>query len=109
MSLDKLEDCEVYVCDISAQIFVDYCKRCLLLLGPCESSIFVRDCEDCVIWIAAQQLRTNNCHRCTFYLYSKTEPIIETSNQLSFAPWAARYPGCTSHFAAANFNPTLNF
>lgn len=108
INLESLDDCEVYVCNPTAQVFVDFCKRCLILLGPCESSVFVRDCEDCVFWLAAQQLRTANCHRCTFHLYSKTEPIIEMSSEMSFAPWCAGYPGCTSHFAEIGFDPHRN-
>jgi len=108
LSLDGLEDCEVYACTPTAQVFADFCKRCLVLLGPCESAVFVRDCEDCVFWVAAQQLRTSNCHRCTFYLYSKTEPIIEMSSDLVFAPWCASYPRCKTHFAERGFDPNRN-
>ncbi|CAE8643101.1 unnamed protein product, partial [Polarella glacialis] len=109
VNLDGLEDCEVYVCDPTAQFFIDFCKGCAVLLAPCESSVFVRDCEDCTFWIAAQQLRTNNCHRCTFYLYSKTEPIVETSTDLSFAPWSAKFPKCSQQFSQTKFDPQRNF
>lgn len=68
--LRNLEDCEVYICETSAQVFVDCCKKTFVLLGPCESSAFIRDCEDCTIWCAAQQLRTRECKRCKFYVYS---------------------------------------
>ncbi|CAE8674458.1 unnamed protein product, partial [Polarella glacialis] len=108
LNLDGLEDCEVYACDTTAQVFADYCKRCVVLIGPCESSVFVRDCEDCVFWMAVQQLRTNNCRRCTFFLYSKTEPIIETSEDLAFAPWTASYPGCRAQFEQTRFDPERN-
>jgi len=108
VNLDGLEDCEVYICDQTAQVFVDFCKRCLVLLGPCESSAFVRDCEDCTFWLAVQQLRTVNCKRCTFYLYARSEPVIESSEDMAFAPWAARYPGCTSQFLQSKFVPNRN-
>lgn len=108
LNLDSLEDCSVFICDTSAQCFVDYCRSCHILLAPCESSVFVRDCEDCVFWVAAQQLRTSSCKRCTFYLYSKTEPIIEASEDLVIAPWAARYPGGAAQFSRAGFDPSRN-
>merc|ERR1712232_920220 len=73
-----------------------------------ESSVFVRDCEDCTFWLAAQQLRTYNCKRCTFFLYTKTEPIIETSDELTFAPWSAQYPKCTEQFRRVGFDPQRN-
>jgi len=107
--LDGLEDCQVYICDTSAQIMMDYCKRCTVLLGPCQSSVFVRNCEDCCLWVAAQQLRTRDCQRCTFHMYAKTAPIIETSQEMSFGPWAACYPKCVSQFEKVSFDPTRNF
>lgn len=108
VNLEDLDDCEVYVCDPTAQVFADVCKRCLIFIAPCASSVFVRDCEDCVIWIATKQLRTRSCHRCTFYLYSKTEPVIELSTELIFAPWCAKYPKCAEHFKEAGFDPDCN-
>eukprot|EP00927_Polykrikos_kofoidii_P046074 TRINITY_DN4025_c0_g1_i2.p1 TRINITY_DN4025_c0_g1~~TRINITY_DN4025_c0_g1_i2.p1 ORF type:complete len:1805 (+),score=345.92 TRINITY_DN4025_c0_g1_i2:578-5416(+) len=108
LTLEGLEDCEVYICDTSAQVFCDLCKRCTILLGPCESSVFVRDCDHCSIWVASQQFRTNTANSCTFHLYSMTEPIIETSTNLSFSPWSAQYPMCKAHFERAKLKPQRN-
>jgi len=54
-------------------------------------------------------LRTKDCHRCSFFLYSKSEPVIEDSTDLVFAPWAAKYPRCREHFELAGFDPKRNF
>lgn len=108
LDMDGLENCEVYACDVTAQVIADCCKNCLVLIGPCEHSVSVRDCEDCIFWIATQQLRTRDCRRCTFYLYAKTEPIIESSEELLFAPWAASYPSCSKQFKQAGFDPEKN-
>jgi len=107
-SLEYLEDCEVYICTVTAQAFVDDCKRSVIMFGPCESSVFVRNCEDCVFWLATQQLRTRDCKNCKFFLYSKTEPVIESSEDLAFAPWCAEYPGCGEHFQQARFDRQRN-
>lgn len=48
---------------------------------------------DCEFTIAGKQLRTRDCHRCTIFLYSKTDPVIETSSWLKFAPFNGAYPG----------------
>mmetsp|Transcript_121520 Transcript_121520/g.389117 ORF Transcript_121520/g.389117 Transcript_121520/m.389117 type:complete len:394 (-) Transcript_121520:72-1253(-) len=108
VNLEYLEDSEIYVCASTAQAFVDDCKRSVVLFAPCESSVFVRNCEDCIFWMAVQQLRTRDCKRCTFYLYSKTEPVIEESQDLAFAPWCAKYPGCSAQFEKARFDPQRN-
>lgn len=90
---------------LSDQIQVDELKRCKILIGPSCESVFIRDCEDCVITVACKQLRTRDCHRCTFFLYSKTDPVIETSSWLKFAPFNASYPGLTQQFRSANLPP----
>lgn len=108
LHVEVCDDSEVYICDVTSQVFVDECKRCTILIGPCESSVFVRECEDCVFWIANQQLRTRDCKRCTFHLYSKTEPVIETSEDMAFAPWSASYPMAQEHFARFKFDPARN-
>ena len=81
---------------------MDVLKRCKILIGPSCESVFIRDCEDCVISVACKQLRTRDCHRCTIHLYSKTDPVIETSSWLKFAPFNASYPGLTQQFRSAN-------
>merc|ERR1719235_437484 len=77
-----IEDCKestVTICDHTAQVQVDSCESCKILIGPCADSVFLRGCRDCNFSVAARQLRTRDCERCTIYLYCQTEPIIETS------------------------------
>ena len=47
--VDGIEDCTVEVLDHCAQVTVDDAKNCTITIGPCEDSLFVRDCEDCVV------------------------------------------------------------
>jgi len=42
-------------------------------------------------------------------VYSKTMPVIEVSEDLTFAPWTASYPHCTSQFEAVGFDVSRNF
>lgn len=37
------------------------------------------------------QLRTRDCRDCTFYLFSLTEPVIELSSDIRFAPFNGGY------------------
>lgn len=62
-------------------------------MGACCSSVFVRNCSNCTFTVACKQLRTRDCVDCTFYLYSMTEPVIETSTRMFFAPFNGGYPG----------------
>lgn len=109
VSLEDLTDCTVLVCDRSEQVFMDMCKGCNILIGPCDSSTFVRDCEGCTFWVVTRQLRTRDCKDCKFFLHSHTEPIIESSKDLAFAPFSASYPGLTRHFEEAKLDAGNNF
>merc|ERR1712039_699658 len=97
------------VLDHVGACFIDKCKACEVLVGPSESCVFIRDCEDCTFYIAAQQLRTRHCTRCTFFLYSGTEPIIETSSSLRIAPLALAYSGLAGQMQAAKLDSAQNF
>ncbi|CAK0815703.1 unnamed protein product, partial [Prorocentrum cordatum] len=108
ISLDGLENCEVYICDLTAQADLDFCSGCLILIGPCRGPVSMRDCKNCVCWVAASEFRAKNCQGCTFHLYSRTEPAIEDSEDLVFAPWCASYPRCASQFESAGFDPVAN-
>ena len=58
--------------------------------------------------LACKQLRTRDCHNCTFYLYAKTEPIIELSDGICFAPFLGGYPEQAAHMKSANLDPSYN-
>eukprot|EP00931_Biecheleriopsis_adriatica_P106828 TRINITY_DN81204_c0_g1_i1.p1 TRINITY_DN81204_c0_g1~~TRINITY_DN81204_c0_g1_i1.p1 ORF type:complete len:473 (+),score=117.48 TRINITY_DN81204_c0_g1_i1:37-1455(+) len=109
MQLEELSDCTVLICDRAEQVFVDECKNCQVLIGPCDSSTFVRDCKNCTFWIATRQLRTRDCVDCKFFLFSHTEPIIETSKEVAFAPFSASYAGLSAHFEQAKLDSGKNF
>lgn len=42
------------------------------------------------------------------YLYVLNEPIIETSSNLTFAPYNVAYPLLDQHVAAVGFDPSAN-
>eukprot|EP00762_Andalucia_godoyi_P008371 ANDGO_07355.mRNA.1 Protein FAM188A homolog len=103
--IDDVEDCRICLLDYSAQISVDFAKNCEIIIGPCEGSVFLRDCENCTFAIATRQFRCRDCVNCTVFLYCATEPIIETSTGLKFAPWNAAYKHQGVHFERAGLDP----
>lgn len=52
---------------------VDDCVGCRIIIGPCAGSVFVRDCKDCDVYVASQQLRTRNCERINFRVFCATQ------------------------------------
>ncbi|CAN0068204.1 unnamed protein product, partial [Ectocarpus sp. 8 AP-2014] len=78
-----------------------------VFIAACVDSVFVRNCTGCVFTVACKQLRTRDCEDCEFRLYCKTEPIIETSHGMTFAPFNGAYVGHAEHLREAGLT-TLN-
>ncbi|GAB9477222.1 hypothetical protein Gpo141_00014284 [Globisporangium polare] len=106
--LSDLSDCEVLLLDQCDQVQVDNLTNCRVFIGPCSESVFVRNCTNCIFTVACKQLRTRDSVQCSFYLYSLTDPIIETSQQMKFAPFNGAYNGIERHFDEARLEPTNN-
>ena len=102
------EGCELVVTDNCDQSQVDCLKNCKVFLGASSEAVFVRNCSDCTFYLACKQLRTRECTNCTFYLYAQTEPIIEMSTGMKFAPFLGGYPEQAAHMAKARLDPKHN-
>ena len=51
--------------------------------------------------LASHQVRIHSAQRCDFYLCVRSNPIIEHSAGLRFAPYAPAYPGAGAQLAAS--------
>eukprot|EP01102_Stenamoeba_stenopodia_P012043 TRINITY_DN3754_c0_g1_i1.p1 TRINITY_DN3754_c0_g1~~TRINITY_DN3754_c0_g1_i1.p1 ORF type:complete len:304 (-),score=64.82 TRINITY_DN3754_c0_g1_i1:18-872(-) len=84
-----LTDCKITLKGTEIQSLIGKrLKNCQVSLGEgshVQSSIFLDECMDCVFVMSSQQLRVHNSVRCDFYLYVKSNPIIEESSALRFA------------------------
>ncbi|CAB1097625.1 unnamed protein product [Ectocarpus sp. CCAP 1310/34] len=89
--VEECSECEVYLLDHTAALTIDLCTDCRIIVGPCESSVFIRDCKDCTVVVACQQFRARDCTDCTFFLFSATQPVVESSVGLRFACYTLDY------------------
>lgn len=104
-------DCEnstLVIMDNCEQVQIDQVKNCRIFIGACASSIFIRNCENCVFYTSCRQLRLREVVKSTFYIYSMSEVHIEYSNALQFAPFNGGYPEHAKHLRAANLDPAHN-
>lgn len=108
ISVDGIKNSELYVFDISAQVQIDEASNSKILIGPCEGSVFIRNCKDCTFYIMGNQLRTRDCENCTIYLYCPTEPVIEMSHGLKFGTWNVAYPGLKRLYEELSLDKTTN-
>ena len=61
------------------------CTNCVIVMGPCSSSTFIRNCSNCKFVITCQKLRLRDCENIEVMLYTQTEPIIESSKNVKFS------------------------
>ena len=78
-------------------------------MGPCASSIFVRNCENSKLVIICQQLRLRDCKNLHIMLFSQTEPIIEASSNITFSSFQGySYPELLQQMKLAKLSPWNN-
>mmetsp|Transcript_82307 Transcript_82307/g.145927 ORF Transcript_82307/g.145927 Transcript_82307/m.145927 type:complete len:354 (+) Transcript_82307:94-1155(+) len=106
-NVEECKDCDIFLFDHLATVFIDVCENCRIFIGPIESSIFIRNCRSCNFITACQQFRCRDCTDCRFGLLSTTEPIIETSTNMQFACFDFFYFSLREQFKKAGL-PVVN-
>ncbi|CAK9013703.1 Protein XRP2 [Durusdinium trenchii] len=86
-ALSNLENCEVIVLDVVAQVTIENLVNCKVFVGPCSGSVFVRKCRGCMFTTVAKQFRVLSSSSCMFFLHVQTDPVIEDSSDLFFGPY----------------------
>ncbi|GLE04667.1 hypothetical protein PINS_up021973 [Pythium insidiosum] len=125
--IENCSECDIFVLDHCTAVQIDDCVNCRIVIGPCESSLFLRNCKQCTIVCAVQQFRTRDCEDIDVYLYSSTgqslflsrvssspvllahlpvdtEPIIESSTRMRFACYPMTYFSLQHQFDQAKFS-----
>ncbi|OMJ65969.1 hypothetical protein SteCoe_37356 [Stentor coeruleus] len=107
-NMEKLSDCEIFILDVSEIIYIDNCTNCKFYVAPVRSAFYIRDSQSCTCSVACKQLRVKNCTNFTFFLYSASDPHIESSFDMRFAPYNFSYPGQNLDFKKAGFDENQN-
>lgn len=102
------EGCTMVIMDNCEQVQIDNVKNSRIFIGACHSSIFIRNCTNCVFYTACRQLRLREVVDSKFYIYSMSEVHIEYSNAVQFAPFNGGYPEQADHLKAAKLDATQN-
>jgi Tubulin binding cofactor C len=107
----NISDCEnvtIAIMDVTEQIQIDVVKQSRIFIGACTSSIFIRNCENCVFYTCCRQLRLRDVKNCIFYIYSMAEVHIEFTSDVKFASFNGGYPEHATHLAKATLNLNHN-
>lgn len=100
--IEECDGCDIYLLDNSAQVTVDLATNCRIFVGPCEGSVFLRDCAGCSVIVACQQFRTRDCRDISVLAHvSAGQPIVESSSGVRFGCYRAAYFSLREQFASA--------
>lgn len=102
------KDSNLIIMDYCEQVQIDEVENSRIFIGACASSIFIRNCKNCVFYTCCRQLRLRDVTNCTLYVYSMAEVHIELSSNLQFAPFNGGYPDHAKHLRAANLDVSHN-
>lgn len=88
--IEDCSDCDVFLLDNCTSVQIDECVNCRIVVGPCQASLFLRNCKRCTLVCAVQQFRTRDCVDVDVYLYSATGTtvFVNASWQSNILRWS---------------------
>ena len=104
----NLDKCLVYLPSHTSTIYLDDCTDSQIFLGPTESSVFIRDCKNCQIATAAQQVRISDSSDLKVFVFSSTDLTLENARRIGLAPYNFVYPGVGQHFKDVMIDTSTN-
>jgi len=96
-ALEHLIRCHVQLLSHCTALWIRGLRNTTLFALPVNGSIYVTDCEDCVLYVGSRQLRIHTSQAVDFYVHTSSHPIIENCSALRFAP----YPTLPTAYCAA--------
>ena len=108
LNISNLRNCRVEVKGGPSTLHMTNVKGSKLLFGPVATSVFIEGCEDSLVAVSCQQLRTHSARNCSIYLHTTSRAIIEDCSDLQFAPYTWSYPGLSDDYSATGLDQTIN-
>ncbi|RLN94702.1 hypothetical protein BBJ28_00007733 [Nothophytophthora sp. Chile5] len=106
--IEDCRGCDIFLLDNCTSVQIDACVNCRIVVGPCQGSVFLRDCKRCTVVCVVQQFRARDCEdvdtACADDVRVYVEPIIETSSRLQFACFPLTYFSLQQQFHQAGFS-----
>ena len=78
VSVESVQRSRVWIPCWLMKLSVCACRHTRVECGPVCTSVYVRDCHDCDLYVArARQVRLHDCHRCRVFVVAQTAPVLE--------------------------------
>ena len=100
--INDLKNCTVLVMDHTSQMTIDRCEGCTFILGPIKAALFARDSKNCEFTVSCGQFRCRDLYNSNVSLYCPSDPIVESSNGLTFMPYNLKWAQLEQYSEAAD-------
>ncbi|KAL3982729.1 Tubulin binding cofactor C family protein [Acanthocheilonema viteae] len=107
-TVEKCKGCSILLLDHLATVNIDDCEECLIVTGPCNGSLFIRDCKNTTLFTICQQFRSRDCINTDVFLFCTTKPIIESSKLMRFRSLTLYYNKLEEHLMKSSLSPFIN-
>lgn len=108
MNLEACNNCTILIFDRIGALTGDDCEGCTVIIGPCNTSVFLRKFKRCRIVVACQQFRARELEDCTILMYSQSRPVVESSRSLRIGCHSLSYPQLPEQLTLAGLSPLCN-
>jgi len=106
--LSNLQNCSISICDNIGALRMNNLSHCKLYIGPVASSMLVDKISYSTVVVAIRQCRIHTATNTDFYLHVNSDPIIEHSHSLRFAPYCFQYPEFDGQFLKSGLDKLTN-
>merc|ERR1712228_57210 len=106
--LSNLVNCTVSIVDFIGALRMDNIKHCNVMTGPICSSLHVEYIENSTINSIMRQCRIHHCKDTKFYIHVNSEPVIEHSDNVQFAPYNVKYKELSDHWKSSGIDEQIN-
>ncbi|KAL3312885.1 Protein Xrp2 [Cichlidogyrus casuarinus] len=102
--IKNCSSCFFFLLDHFDSLNIDNVSDSAFIVGPVKRSIFLRNCMNCKVLVACQQLRMRDCSLCDVYTACVSVPIIENSSKIRFGPYQLWYTDLLKNFNDAGLS-----
>ena len=81
-----LQDCTIILHGPIQALYLHKLRKCHIQAGPVSGATFGENMTDCTVMVASHQVRLHHAQNSQFYIAVGSDPIIEFSDGLGFAP-----------------------
>ena len=106
--LSNLINCTISICDNIGALRMNNIKHCIIITGPISSSLHVEYIEKSTINSIMRQCRIHYCKDTKFYIHVNSQPVIEYSDNVQFAPYNVKYKELNKNWEKSNVDKNIN-